>query len=44
MVGSHHRLNGREFEQTVGDGEGQGNPGMLSMLHEAAKSQIPLTN
>ena len=20
----HHRLNGREFEQTLGDGEGQG--------------------
>ena len=25
MVGWHHRLNGREFEQTLGDGEGQGN-------------------
>ena len=24
MVGWHHRLNGHEFEQTVGDGEGQG--------------------
>ena len=24
MVGWHHRLNGREFEQTLGDGEGQG--------------------
>ena len=24
MVGWHHRLNGREFEQTPGDGEGQG--------------------
>ena len=24
MVGWHHRLNGREFEQTSGDGEGQG--------------------
>ena len=23
-VGRHHRLNGREFEQTLGDGEGQG--------------------
>ena len=23
MVGWHHRLNGREFEQTPGDGEGQ---------------------
>ena len=24
MVGWHHRLNGNEFEQTPGDGEGQG--------------------
>ena len=24
MVGWHHRLNGHEFEQTLGDGEGQG--------------------
>ena len=24
MVGWHHRLNGHEFEQTRGDGEGQG--------------------
>ena len=25
MVGWLHRLNGHEFEQTLGDGEGQGN-------------------
>ena len=25
MVGWHHRLTGHEFEQTLGDGEGQGN-------------------
>ena len=24
MAGWHHRLDGREFEQTPGDGEGQG--------------------
>ena len=24
MVGWHHRLNGHEFEHTLGDGEGQG--------------------
>ena len=24
MIGWHHRLNGHEFEQVVGDGEGQG--------------------
>ena len=26
MVGWHHRLNGHEFEQTLGDSEGQGSP------------------
>ena len=26
MVGWHHQLNGDEFEQTPGDGEGQGSP------------------
>ena len=25
MVGQHHQLNGQEFEQALGDGEGQGN-------------------
>ena len=25
MVGRHHRLNGHEFEKTLGDGKGQGN-------------------
>ena len=24
MAGWHHRLNGHEFEQTLGDGEGEG--------------------
>ena len=24
VVGWHHRLNGHEFEQALGDGEGQG--------------------
>ena len=24
MVGWHHQLDGREFEQALGDGEGQG--------------------
>ena len=28
MVGWHHPLNGHEFEQALGDGEGQ-KPGML---------------
>ena len=25
MVGWHHQFNGKEFEQALGDGEGQGN-------------------
>ena len=32
MVGWHHRLNGHLFEQTPGEGEGQGS-------HGVAKSQ-----
>ena len=31
MVGCRHRLNGHEFEQTLGDSEGQG-PGMLQSM------------
>ena len=31
MVGWHHRLNGHEFEQTLGDGEG-GKAGMLQFV------------
>ena len=30
MVGWHHQLNGREFEQTPGDNEGHGNLGCCS--------------
>ena len=29
MVGWHHQLNGLEFEQALGDGEGTGRPGVL---------------
>ena len=32
MVGWHHRLNGHEFEQTPGDGEGLGKPGVLQSV------------
>ena len=32
MVGWHHRLNEHEFEQTPGDGEGTGKPGMLQPM------------
>ena len=31
MVGWHHQFNGREFEQTLGDGEGQGNLACCSL-------------
>ena len=27
MIGWHHGINGHEFEQTPGDGEGKGSPG-----------------
>ena len=30
MVGWHHKLDGREFEQAPGDGEGQGSPACCS--------------
>ena len=32
MVGWHHQLNGHEFEQTPGDGEGLGGPSMLQSM------------
>ena len=32
MIGQHHRLNGHEFEQTLGDSEGQGKPGVLESM------------
>ena len=42
MVGWHHRLKGREFEQTLGDSEGQGS--LACCLHGVAKSQTRLSN
>ena len=32
MVGWHHQLDGHEFEQTPGDGEGQGSLAMLQSM------------
>ena len=32
MVGWHHQVNGHEFEQTLGDSEGQGRPGVLQFM------------
>ena len=41
IVGWHHRLNGHEFEQTLGDGEGRtGKPGD----HAVAKSQTRMSD
>ena len=41
MVGWHHQLNGHEFEQAPGYGEGQGS---LAAVHGVAKSQTGLSN
>ena len=42
MVGWHDRLNGHEFGQTPGDGEGQGS--LMYAFHGVAKSQKRLIN
>ena len=39
MVGWHHRLNGREFEQTLGDSEGQKSLASLSAVHGIVKGR-----
>ena len=43
MVGWHHRLSGHEFEQTLGDGEGQGrvlqSMGLSRVRHDIATEQ-----
>ena len=41
MAGWHYQLNGHEFEQTPGDGEGQGS---LAAVHGLSKSQTGLNN
>ena len=35
MAGCHHRLNGHEFEQTQGDGEGKSGDGDREVWHAA---------
>ena len=32
MIGWHHRLNGHEFEEILGDGERQGSLSMLQLM------------
>ena len=43
MVGSHHWLNGHEFEQTLGDWR-TGKPGVLQSMGSVAKSWTRLSN
>jgi len=42
MVGWHHQLNGHEFEQTLGDSEGQ--EAWHAAVHKVAKSRTQLNN
>ena len=39
-LGWHHQLNGREFEQTPGDSEGQGKPGVLQSMGSQSWTQL----
>ena len=43
MVGWHHRLDGQEFEEALGDGEGQGKSGCAA-VHGVAKSRTRLSD
>ena len=41
MDGWHHQLNGHEFEQTPGDGEGQGSLACCSLCgHKASDKTV----
>ena len=42
MVGWHHQLNGREFEQALGVDDGKGS--QLAAVHVVAKSQTRLSD
>ena len=42
MVGWHHQLNGHEFEQAPGVGDGQGS--LVCSVHGEAKSRTRLSN
>ena len=45
MVGWHHPFNGHEFEQTLGDGEGQGSlAGCSPWGHKELDTMRDLTN
>ena len=40
MIGWHHWLNGHKFEQTLGDGEGEGKAGMLQSMGSQNQTQL----
>ena len=42
MAGWHHRLNGHEFEETPGVGDGQG--GLVCAIHGVTKSRAQLSD
>ena len=45
MVGWHHQLDGHEFEQKLGDCEGQGRTApWCAVVYGVAKSQTGLSN
>ena len=44
MVRWHHQLNGPEFEQAPGVGDGQGGLSWHAAVHGVAKSQTRLSN
>ena len=41
MVGWHHRLSGHEFDQTLGDSEGQGSVECCMGLKESDMTERP---
>ena len=43
IIGWHHQLNRHEFEQTLGDSEGQGILPWCAAVHGVAKSQTQLS-
>ena len=42
MVGWHHRLDGHEFEQALGDGKGQGS--LALVVHGVTKNETRLSD
>ena len=40
MVGWHHQFNGHEFEQALGDGEGQGSLACLPFMGSQTQTQL----